>query len=101
MIQNKKIVITGASSGIGFEVMKRLAADGTNTILAVARHVDVLENAASNIIPFSADQSTKEGIDSVFEKAKEVLAQAGINILSETLEARSLEDFYFGLVGGN
>ena len=27
MIQNKVIVITGASSGIGFEVMKRFAAE--------------------------------------------------------------------------
>ena len=78
MIQNKKIVITGASSGIGYEVMKRLAADGTNTILAVARHVDSLSNAASNIIPFSADQSTKEGIDAVFAKAEELFGHIDI-----------------------
>ena len=42
MIQNKKIVITGASSGIGYDVMMRLAADGTNTILAVARRCALL-----------------------------------------------------------
>lgn len=78
MIQNKKIVITGASSGIGFEVMKRLAADGTNTILAVARRVQKLEGMAPNIIPFSADQSTKEGVDAVFEKAEEVFGKIDI-----------------------
>lgn len=72
MIKNKKIVITGASSGIGFEVMKRLAADSSNTILAVSRHVDGLKNLAANIIPFAADLSKKEGIDAVFAKAEEL-----------------------------
>jgi len=78
MISNKKIVITGASSGIGFEVMKRLAANGNNTILAVARHVDGLSNAAANIIPFAADVSNKEGIDAVFEKATELFGTIDI-----------------------
>lgn len=78
MIQNKKIVITGASSGIGFEVMKRLAADGTNTILAVARHVDNLNGMAPNIIPFSADLSTQAGIDATFAKAQELFGLVDI-----------------------
>jgi len=72
MIKNKKIVLTGASSGIGFEVMKRLAAEPSNTILAVARRVDKLEGFAANVIPFSCDVSNKEGIDKLFEKAEEV-----------------------------
>ena len=33
-------------------------------------------------------------------KAKEVLAAAGINVQSESKETLSLEDFYFGIVGG-
>lgn len=78
MIKNKKIVITGASSGIGLEVMKLLAADGSNTILAVARHIDGLSRAASNIIPFAADVSNKEGIDSVFAKAEELFGTVDI-----------------------
>jgi len=78
MIQNKKIVITGASSGIGYDVMMRLAADGSNTILAVARRVEKLEGLEPNIIPFSADQSNKEGIDATFAKAEEVLGHVDI-----------------------
>lgn len=35
-----------------------------------------------------------------FEKAKEVLNSAGINILNEVQETKSLEDYYFDLVGG-
>lgn len=78
MIQNKKIVITGASSGIGFEVMTRLTADGTNTVLAVARRVQNLENLSPNIIPFSADMSSKEGVDAVFAKAEELFGTVDI-----------------------
>lgn len=38
MIENKKIVLTGASSGIGLEVLKILAKGKGNIILAVSRH---------------------------------------------------------------
>ncbi|MDO4961716.1 MAG: ATP-binding cassette domain-containing protein [Eubacteriales bacterium] len=33
------------------------------------------------------------------DKAREVLAAAGVNVLEETQETRSLEDFYFDIVG--
>lgn len=47
-----------------------------------------------------AEQKTvKIQVDDL-DRAREALAQAGIQILSETQETRSLEDFYFGLVGG-
>ena len=44
-------------------------------------------------------KSVKIQVDDL-DRAREVLTQAGIQILSETNETRSLEDFYFGLVGG-
>ena len=44
-------------------------------------------------------KSVKIHVDDL-DRAREVLQQAGIQILSETQESRSLEDFYFGLVGG-
>lgn len=75
MIDNKTIVLTGASSGIGFEVLKLLAAGKGNRILAVARHVDNIKYFADNVTAFSCDISTREGVDRVFEKAEELFGQ--------------------------
>lgn len=72
MIDNKNIVLTGASSGIGFEVLKLLAGGSGNRILAVARHVDNIKYFADNVTAFPCDISTREGVDRVFEKAEEL-----------------------------
>ena len=72
MIDNKNIVLTGASSGIGFEALKLLAQGKGNRILAVARHVDNIKYFADNVTAFSCDISTKEGVDRVFAKAEEL-----------------------------
>jgi ABC-2 type transport system ATP-binding protein len=48
----------------------------------------------------SEQKSVKIKVDDL-DRAREALNQAGVTILSETNETRSLEDFYFGLVGGN
>ena len=72
MIENKSIVLTGASSGIGYEVLKLLAKGRGNRILAVARHVDQLKGFAENVTPFACDISTREGVNRVFEKAEEL-----------------------------
>ncbi len=81
MIQYKNIVLTGASSGIGFQVLRILAKDGTNKILAVSRHAEkLLKSYADNVFPFNADVSNPEGIDSVFDKAAEVFDGEKIDI---------------------
>jgi len=80
MIDNKTIVLTGASSGIGFETLKRLAEGKGNKILAVARHPEKLEGFAPNVIPFAADIGSQAGVDSVFAKAEEVLGKIDLFI---------------------
>lgn len=75
MIENKSIVLTGASSGIGYEVLKILAKGRGNRILAVARHVDNLRDFAPKVTPFACDISTREGVDRVFEKAEELFGK--------------------------
>lgn len=75
MIDNKTIVLTGASSGIGFEVLKLLAEGKGNRILAVARHVDNIKYFADNVTAFSCDISTQEGVDRLFEKAEELFGK--------------------------
>ena len=71
MIENKNIVLTGASSGIGLEILKILKEGSGNRILAVSRRVNSLEDYADNVIPFSCDISSRTGVDAVFAKAEE------------------------------
>lgn len=49
-LQNKTVIITGASSGIGLEIGRRLATEGANLVLA-ARSLDKLEQAAAELAP--------------------------------------------------
>ena len=69
-IRDKTIVITGASSGIGKEVLDRLAEPSKNNkVLATSRTIEKLKGYGSNVTLFNSDVSTKEGVDRVFEKA--------------------------------
>ena len=81
MIKNHKIVLTGASSGIGFEVLKLLAKCKANKILAVALDAEEqLEGFADNVIPMNMDVGSKEGVDAIFDKANEVFNGAKIDL---------------------
>ena len=71
MIENKKIVLTGASSGIGLEVLKLLAKGRGNIIIAASRHAEErLFDFGVNVIPVNVDCGTKEGIDKLFRIAE-------------------------------
>ncbi|MBQ6421614.1 MAG: SDR family NAD(P)-dependent oxidoreductase [Clostridia bacterium] len=81
MIHDKNIVLTGASSGIGLEVLKLLYPGEGNRILAVSRHAeDVLADFADNVIPFNCDVSSAAGVDAIFEKAAEVFEGKKIDL---------------------
>lgn len=76
MIENKKIVLTGASSGIGLEVLKLLRQGKGNVILAVSRHAEErLFDLGPNVIPVNIDCGTKEGIDKLFRVAEASLGK--------------------------
>ena len=82
-IIGKNVVLTGASSGIGLEMLKLLAKEKTNKILAVSRHaVQLLSYYAENVIPFDADLGSAAGVDAVFEKAGEPTSSRGRNASS-------------------
>lgn len=74
-MQNKRIVITGASSGIGSDILK-LASDG-NKIFAVARNIDKIP-ALPGVMAFSCDVSVKENVDLMFKAATEYLGEIDI-----------------------
>ena len=79
MINGKRIVLTGASSGIGLEVLKLLAEGADNRILAVSRHaVEKLTGFAPNVIPFDCDVSSPEGIEKLFAQAESMFEKIDI-----------------------
>jgi len=68
------IVITGASSGIGFELAKNLIKIGNNNVIAIARNEDKLktlkdicskENTNSNLFPIAFDLLNVESFNSI------------------------------------
>ena len=69
MISNKTIVLTGADSGIGLEVLKLLASEKSNKILAVDINCRNMDKCGDNVITYQCDVSSKAGVDSIFEKA--------------------------------
>lgn len=96
MIQNKTIVLTGASSGIGLEVLRLLVKGKGNRILAVSRHAEqVLESFADNVIPFNMDVGSKEGVDAVFDKAAEVFEGKKIDIFYANAGFPYYEEFNY------
>lgn len=69
-LENKRILVTGASSGIGKILTQELAQSKENRILAVARHTENIP-VADNIVPFAADFSKPEEIDRTFAYLQE------------------------------
>lgn len=79
-LENKNIVLTGASSGIGLEMLKLLALYDGVKIVAVARHTENIPDIEGVVYPFAADVSTPEGIDRIFEYTAQVMGQIDVFI---------------------
>lgn len=78
MISHKNIIVTGASSGIGKSIIDELVAQEGNRIIAACRGADKIKGYGDNVIPFSCDLSTQEGVDALFEKAEQVFKKIDI-----------------------
>ena len=86
MISCRNIVLTGANSGIGLEVLKILC-ENDNTIIAADLKDDKISSFdEEKVIPYICDVSHKENIDSLFEFASQkfdkidiFIANAGYN----------------------
>jgi len=85
-LENKRALVLGASSGLGFCVAKTLAREGARTVISSSDEKRITE-AAKNIkqetnraaIPFKADFSNKTEISNLIEKTLEALG--GIDLL--------------------
>jgi short-subunit dehydrogenase len=82
-LRGKWALVTGASSGIGAELAKELAAQGANIVL-VARRLDALQNLAKQI---SAEQGVRTRVETADlslagepERLFEALRRSGINV---------------------
>lgn len=78
-IAGKNIIITGASAGIGQEVLNLIIQYEGVKVIAVARHIDSII-PQQNLFPFAADVSSKEGIDKMFTFAQETFGETDIFI---------------------
>ncbi|MBQ0037449.1 MAG: SDR family NAD(P)-dependent oxidoreductase [Clostridiales bacterium] len=72
ILDGKNVAITGASSGIGLEILKLLLENGCR-VAACARHIENIDIKDDHLFLKKCDVSKKEEIDSFFEFAEEKL----------------------------
>lgn len=101
-LNGRKIILTGASSGIGKEVLKELSKYNTH-VIAVARNIDNIPGISNRIIPYACDVSSRENVDMLFEYAGKTfgkpdifIANAGFAYCEEICEAdwEHIENIY-------
>lgn len=102
ILENKRIIITGATSGIGLHLLKAVAEKAGAQIVACGRKTENLPQAA-NIYPFKADISQPKEVDALFDFAIEKMggvdiffANAGFAYYEklETASWKHIEDIF-------
>ncbi len=78
-LKDKRIVLTGGSSGIGLALLKRLLDEGAH-VFAVSRTIETLDYKHPNLIVKNISLSNYEAIDTLFDEAHRVFEQIDIFI---------------------
>lgn len=95
---NKNILITGASSGIGLELARKICNIPCNLII-LARRIGVLQSFANdnmgkpaNIFPIECDVSDKISVNKAYSEIKEKVGAPDIIILNSGVSSRKSID---------
>ncbi|BCJ93940.1 hypothetical protein acsn021_15090 [Anaerocolumna cellulosilytica] len=76
-LRNKKVVVTGASSGIGFELVKKLLAEKC-TVVAVVKNHEPVKLKSQRLHVLSCDVSKPEELDRLFVNALAIMGTIDI-----------------------
>jgi short-subunit dehydrogenase len=98
-LKNKNILLTGASSGIGYALAKKLATENCNLAL-LSRRIELLENLADelkvfgkNVFALKCDVSKKENVREAFAEVKNRFDKIDIAILNSGASYRGAVKF--------
>lgn len=104
-LKGKNILITGASSGIGFELAKQLSNYNT-TLFLLARRKEKLDelahqikNSGSKVFIYQCDVSDKIQVDEVFEKIFHEKEKIDIAVLNSGVSYRNPADKFDASIG--
>jgi len=76
-LRNKKVVVTGASSGIGFELVKKLLSEKC-TVVAVVKNKEPVKLKSQRLHVLSCDVSKPEELDRLFENVLSIMGTIDI-----------------------
>lgn len=79
VLEGKNVVVTGASSGIGLELSKKLLESGCR-VIGAARDTKKIKFEHENLMLYNCDISQKENVDQLFEYSQKVFGRIDLFI---------------------
>ncbi|NNG26471.1 MAG: SDR family NAD(P)-dependent oxidoreductase [Ignavibacteriaceae bacterium] len=99
-LKNKAVLLTGASSGIGYSLAHHLAKEGCKLAL-IARRQNLLNKlsgdiSSDNLVTFQCDVGKREQVNEIFGKVRDHFGKIDIAILNAGVSGRTALKSYNG-----